>query len=345
MKSVVLRHEVEAYCARIGSDPMMVQGAGGNVSWKDGDVLWVKASGTWLKDALKQDIFVPVDLRSLNVGFENNNFSVQPQVVGQTSLRPSIETLLHGLMPHPMVVHLHAIEILSWMIRRNPYDDLNKRLINILKGWALVSYKKPGADLAQEIFILLRSDPEIDVLFLSNHGVVIGGSSVQDIDLKLHIIVNVLRTAPLMPVISRYYGGAITQLSDDGYYLINDLGIQQLALDHRLYRRLDNAWALYPDHVVFLGQKPFLATPLNYTRIKEDLPEIVFIKDIGVFSMGPLNSAKLAQLRCYYDVLARQTSGQYLNPLTDEAVEELVVWEAESYRRSIEGYASPKAFC
>ena len=109
MKSVVLRHEVEAYCARIGSDPMMVQGAGGNVSWKDGDVLWVKASGTWLKDALKQDIFVPVDLRSLNVGFENNNFSVQPQVVGQTSLRPSIETLLHGLMPHPMVVHLHAL--------------------------------------------------------------------------------------------------------------------------------------------------------------------------------------------------------------------------------------------
>jgi len=48
--------------ARVGKNILLVQGAGGNSSVKDGDVLWVKASGTWLADAEDQDIFVPVSL-------------------------------------------------------------------------------------------------------------------------------------------------------------------------------------------------------------------------------------------------------------------------------------------
>ena len=51
------------YCEWIGSNPLLVQGAGGNISWKEGDVLWVKASGMWLIDATKENIFVPVDLK------------------------------------------------------------------------------------------------------------------------------------------------------------------------------------------------------------------------------------------------------------------------------------------
>ena len=57
-----IEEQVKAFCAWIGKDPLLVQGAGGNVSWKDGDTLWVKASGTWLADATEKDIFVPVDL-------------------------------------------------------------------------------------------------------------------------------------------------------------------------------------------------------------------------------------------------------------------------------------------
>ena len=53
---------ISNFCQRIGADPLLVQGAGGNVSWKEGDDLWVKASGTWLADAVSQDIFIPVSL-------------------------------------------------------------------------------------------------------------------------------------------------------------------------------------------------------------------------------------------------------------------------------------------
>ncbi len=51
-----------AMSARVGRNILLVQGAGGNSSIKDGDVLWVKASGTWLADAEDKEIFVPVSL-------------------------------------------------------------------------------------------------------------------------------------------------------------------------------------------------------------------------------------------------------------------------------------------
>src|SRR3954464_12991143 len=105
-----MRDQVRTYCAVIGADPLLVQGAGGNVSWKDGDTLWIKASGTWLADATRKDIFVPVDLAHLRAAIDAGAMDVQPRTVGESALRPSIETLLHALMPQPVVVHLHAVE-------------------------------------------------------------------------------------------------------------------------------------------------------------------------------------------------------------------------------------------
>src|SRR5450830_1321794 len=115
-----IAEQVKAYCARIGNDPLLVQGAGGNFSWKDDGLLWVKASGTWLAQAMENDIFVPVDLTHLRLEIGRGNFSVTPNVIGPSNLKPSIETLLHALMPHKVVAHLHAIEILAYLVRENP---------------------------------------------------------------------------------------------------------------------------------------------------------------------------------------------------------------------------------
>ncbi len=73
-----IEKQVKAFCAQIGADPLLVQGPGGNVSWKDGDVLWVKASGAWLAHAAgKDEIFIPVDLlpESVNLPFHPTLFS------------------------------------------------------------------------------------------------------------------------------------------------------------------------------------------------------------------------------------------------------------------------------
>lgn len=55
-----------SFCARVGSELAWVQGPGGNASLKDRGVLWIKASGTWLSQALVEPIFVPVELSAVH---------------------------------------------------------------------------------------------------------------------------------------------------------------------------------------------------------------------------------------------------------------------------------------
>jgi len=53
--------EVLALAARLGRDPLVIQGAGGNISLKRDDVMWVKASGTWMAEAMERSILIPID--------------------------------------------------------------------------------------------------------------------------------------------------------------------------------------------------------------------------------------------------------------------------------------------
>ena len=52
---------------RLGSDPLLVQGPGGNTSVKIDGTMWIKASGTELADALTGNIFVAVDPQKAQV--------------------------------------------------------------------------------------------------------------------------------------------------------------------------------------------------------------------------------------------------------------------------------------
>ena len=57
--------QLRSLSARAGADPLLVQAAGGNTSLKDNGIMWIKASGTWLKDAETRDIFVAVDHQAI----------------------------------------------------------------------------------------------------------------------------------------------------------------------------------------------------------------------------------------------------------------------------------------
>ncbi len=50
---------------KLGADPLRTQAAGGNTSFKRDGVMWIKASGTWLAEALAKDIMTPVLLEPL----------------------------------------------------------------------------------------------------------------------------------------------------------------------------------------------------------------------------------------------------------------------------------------
>ena len=328
--------QVKAFCAQIGKDPLLVQGAGGNVSWKDGDTLWVKASGTWLADAEAKDTFIPVDLDDLRQAIANKNFHAIPKVVGNSKLRPSIETLLHALMPHKVVVHLHAVEILAHLVRADPVAEFKKLIGGAIK-WCCVGYFKPGAELAEAVSENLLQQPDADVVFLQNHGVVIGGTSVTDIEIILQSLVSLLQNT-LAPVL---VDGGVTEsaflVQSQTYSLCSCPEVNQLATNNYLSSRLESEWVLYPDHAVFLGgQAAILGRSINLAdldAVVDNKPAFVFDVGTGVYESKAATTAQKVQLRCYYDVIIRQSVTEKLVTLSPGSIAELLDWDAEKYRK------------
>ena len=331
-----LRQDINNFCNTVGKDPLLVQGAGGNVSYKIADELWVKASGTSLAEAREKNIFVPVDLELIKNHIQANNFSFKPSAKDNTELRPSIETLLHALMPQKIVVHLHAIEILSYLVRKD-VGEINKKIPNI--NSAFVEYLKPGADLAKAIFFEINKKQNVNVIFMKNHGIVFAADSMAEINKILIILLDSFKPK----VFSEPQSGDIiikdNPFKEIGYKQSKNKKIHLLATKPIYLNRLIGDWALCPDHVVFLGDSAELI--FNEDEIdnlyKRDapLPPYIFYIGVGVFESPNLNNAQEEQLLCYCELLFRQQSDEKLDSLSLDQVNDLLNWDAEKYRRKL----------
>lgn len=117
-------------------------------------------------------------------------------------------------------------------------------------------------------------------------------------------------------------------------------GLHRLAIVPALFKRVLHDWALYPDHVVFLGEQAItfdspttVQDALSEGRIPPDMP--IFIQDLGVFSLAPLPESKLAQLHCYQDVIERVPPEAVLRRLAIDEIAALLNWDAERYRQQL----------
>ena len=104
---------------RYGSDPGFVLAGGGNTSYKTEDTLYVKGSGTALA-TISESGFVKMDRKKLSAMLEKkyseNEAEREAEVLadmmaakcaGEEAKRPSVETLLHDLLPYKFVLHVH----------------------------------------------------------------------------------------------------------------------------------------------------------------------------------------------------------------------------------------------
>ena len=64
-------------------------------------------------------------------------------------------------------------------------------------------------------------------------------------------------------------------------------------------------------------------------------PELIFIRNNGVFIAPNFNLAKTAQLRCYNDVISRVLGTAALNPLQESDIVTLLNWDAEKFRKKL----------
>ncbi len=306
--------------ARLGQDPLQVQGPGGNTSIKEGGVMWIKASGTELADAEEKPIFVAVDRDKAKAeAFGAGDGTCKATVIDPANtLRPSIETTFHALLDWAVVAHTHSVPTLVHAISPEGRAVAAEKLSGL--PVIFVPYHKPGVPLTGAI--AERLSTETQVIILENHGLVCAGNTVD----KVATLIKEVEARLEMPVLVSA-GAAPEHAAPEGYDWMADA--TALATDARL-RALALAGSYYPDHVVFLGA----ALPTT-----PDAP--AFLTEDGAALRSDATSSQRAMLQCLMDVLSRVPEDWTPEAIGMAAEAELLNWDAEKYRQALAEKTAP----
>lgn len=329
---------LNALSARIGADPLLVQGGGGNTSVKLDGTLWVKASGTWLAQARERDIFVPLPLYDVRAALHHADGEARLARLGDPqALRPSIETSLHALLPHPVVAHVHSVNTIAWAVRADARERLSALLQDL--NWAWVPYRRPGYPLTQAVREVL-AERAADVLVLANHGLVVGAGDCAAADALLGEVERRLGLPARAPIAAD--PARLGAVNDLNWELPSDADVHALATD-AIATAIAREGALYPDHAVFLGARAAVLDDgealsdavARSTASGGGAPAFALLPGAGVLVAPGLSAGAQAMLLCLALVALRLSGDETLVYLGDEDVAALVDWEAEAYRRAL----------
>lgn len=178
--------KLRVYTSRLlGNNEDLVMHGGGNTSVKikeknifgeKEDILYVKGSG-WDLATIETPGFTPVRLKALHQLVQLPTLSdldmVKYQRMAMTnpsSPNPSVETILHGIIPFTFVDHTHADAVVT--ITNSPKGK--QRIKEIYgKNMLIVPYVMPGFILAKTIYEMTKGIDwnELEGMILMNHGV------------------------------------------------------------------------------------------------------------------------------------------------------------------------------
>ncbi len=178
-----------------GGNKEFVIAGGGNTSFKNESTLWVKASGTSLNNITEKG-FVSLNRHYLNKisskKYSKNVKKREEEVKNDLSasktdphseLRPSVEAMLHHIIPHSFVVHTHST-IGNALLCSNDVEKVipelfgNKILYIPYTDPGYLLYKKTEEELKKH-FNKTGSYPKI--ILLQNHGVFVSGENINEI--------------------------------------------------------------------------------------------------------------------------------------------------------------------
>ncbi|WP_345976474.1 class II aldolase/adducin family protein [Sulfurimonas sp. HSL3-7] len=159
----------------LGQSEDLVLHGGGNTSYKSDETLYVKGSGWNLID-IEEPGFSPVDLAVLQEMATRKELSDSQMVKEQrAALRkadapnPSIEAILHAIIPFAFVDHTHADAIVT--ISNTPNG---KEMLREIYGYnvLLIDYVMPGFILSKQIYEQTRDIDwsALEGIILLNHG-------------------------------------------------------------------------------------------------------------------------------------------------------------------------------
>ncbi len=168
--------ELRVYSSNLlGKEDTLVLHGGGNTSLKKDGVLYVKGSG-WDLSTIKKEGFAPVKMDALLEMAQRENLSDSEMVrlqreamLDSSAPNPSIEAILHALIPYKFVDHTHADAIVTITNSINGEEIVKK----LFSDFLIAPYVMPGFVLAKKIYEMTKEKDWSDIkgIILLNHGI------------------------------------------------------------------------------------------------------------------------------------------------------------------------------
>jgi rhamnose utilization protein RhaD (predicted bifunctional aldolase and dehydrogenase) len=297
---------------RVGSDPLLTQASTGNSSVKLDRVLWIKASGKWMADAMIDDILVPLELAEIQ---ECLRLGVDPS---ERYRYASLETAMHATLPHRVVLHVHCVDTIAWAVRKDAPVQLQRLLHGLC--WQWIPYTASGLPLSRKIEALLRARPDRNVFVLGNHGLVIGGEDVESVE---GLLTEVRRRLSISPrrADSADYAALLKVCRDSSWDLPDDDSVHALGTDFTS-RAILTAGLLYPCQAIFSASR----------NDRYPKPPFLVVGGRGVVVSRSIKAAERAMISGLAQVVQRLSASAPLRYLTDAEVAGISSQAAHRYR-------------
>ena len=326
-----------------GKNKEYVIAGGGNTSFKDEHIIWIKASGRALAE-LDEDSLVALSREKLHI-ISGKTYSDEPVkreeevkndlfgsiIESGRDARPSVETSLHELIRYKFVVHLHPALINGILCSRNA-----RNLVSELFGEKVlfVPYTDPGYTLFKKLEHEIKSyrdkyssDPQI--ILLENHGSFVSADTTAEIHKIYENIIEVIETRfsrlseinnlPYNPVLFKVLPALRMILSFDKNKVIryrhNNL-IAKYYNNQQEFLRI--SLPLTPDIIVYCKTRYLFIEQCSTAEkilnsIKQQLPRfqneygyqpvVIIIKNAGILAVGDSPSSAETILDIFEDFI------------------------------------------
>ena len=322
--------------ARVGRDLELTQGAGGNTSVKVDGILWVKASGKWLRAAEEEEIFLPVDWQRVRrtIPVECSDPGAETPLI-ETPLRASIETSFHAFLPQKVVVHLHSVNAIPWAVQRQGEARLRDLLVGL--EWRWVPYVRPGMPLTRLMASMFSED--VTVWILANHGLIVAADTVSECEALLG---EVERRIAIAPRLERCDLQRLAQHTSREWKLPkHEIAHQAAATAERVALAVEGS--MYPDNTVFVGpacaaikaSESVAQATLRFEQCWHMQPKALLVEGAGLLIRQDANAGVEEMAGCLGLVLSRISDGGQCVFLDRDEIYGLMNWDAEKYRQQI----------
>jgi rhamnose utilization protein RhaD (predicted bifunctional aldolase and dehydrogenase) len=356
-----------------GEDPDYVLAGGGNTSWKDNDTLYVKGSGISLAGVVPGS-FVKMDRKALARIWEKTYPEASAEresavladmmaarKAGEEQKRPSVEALLHDILPFAFVVHTHPALVNGLACSRRG-EAAAGEIFGDKAVW--VPSTNPGYILAKLVKTVVSAHTAklgkpAAIIFLQNHGVFVGADSVEGIRERYSEIMSkigaAIRRKPDFSGETREPGGdgsaggitrTLAELAGGAAAFLRDHEIAALVKDRASFAPVSSPFT--PDHIVYDGSDPLFCEARTEAGVREAWknhvqktgrnPKIIAVQGLGVFGAGATEKTAGLALELFRDavkvaVYAESFGGPLF--MTADQIDFINNWEVERFRSTV----------